>query len=217
MYFSDRLTLGKKLAGSLESIRGTDAIIVCLKAQSLLTCVSMATYLRAWIYQLEYETINNPLDETKILGAVTDEGDFVLSPNISKYELDEVEMEFTGLMEDRKREAMSTLNRRGNKPYDKHVMNGRPVILTGDILFDTLSIAIIKNIMKPIRPSAIIGVAGNVTVDVSDKFHMETTSTSILDILPHGMFDDDHYFEKADEYSEDEKRALATNICNYWI
>jgi hypothetical protein len=71
--------------------------------------------------------------------------------------------------------------------------------------------------MKPIRPASIVGVAGNVTVDVSDRFHMETSSTNILDNLPHGLFDDNHYFEKADEYSEDEKRALATNICNYWI
>ena len=205
------------MAGSLTMVRGTDAIIVCLKSSSLLTCISMATYLRAWIYQLEFEPINNPLDETKILGAVTDEGDFVLHPDVSQFELEDVELEFREMVEDRKREAMSVLNRRGSKAYDKHVLNGRTVILTGDILFDTLSLAIIEDIMKPIRPQQIIGVAGNVTIDVSDRFHMKTTATNILDILPHSLFDDEHYFEKPDEYSDDEKRALATNICNYWI
>jgi predicted phosphoribosyltransferase len=211
------MSLGKKLAGPLESIRGTDAIIVCLKTSSLLTCISMATYLRAWIYQLEFEPIENPLDKTKILGAVTDEGDFVLHPDVSRFELEEIEIEFREMVEDRKREAMSALNRRGSKAYDKHVMNGRTVILTGDILFDSLGIAIMKNIMKPIRPQQIIGVAGNTTIDVSDQFHMETTQTNILDILPHSLFDDNHYFEKLDEYTDEEKRALALNIVNYWV
>jgi hypothetical protein len=70
--------------------------------------------------------------------------------------------------------------------------------------------------MKPIHPQQIIGVAGNTTIDVSDQFHMETAQVNILDILPHSLFEDDHYFEKKDGYTDDEKRALATNICNYW-
>jgi predicted phosphoribosyltransferase len=217
MYFPDRLTLGKRLAGGITSIRGTDAIIVCLKNSSLLTCISMAQELRAWIYQLEFETIKNPMDETKILGAVTEEGEFVLSPTISEFELEEIQMEFADILEDRKRDAMGTLNRRGTKSYDKHVMNGRTVILTGDIMFDSLGIAITKAILKPLTPKNIVGVAGNVTVDVSDAFHMQTAETTILDVLPHGLFDDNHYFEKMDEYSDEEKRALALNIVNYWV
>jgi hypothetical protein len=41
--------------------------------------------------------------------------------------------------------------------------------------------------------------------------------TEILDILPTGLFDDNHYFEKPDEYSDEEKKLLALNICNYWV
>jgi predicted phosphoribosyltransferase len=217
MYFLDRLSLGAKLADGITSVRGTDAIIVCLKDSSILTCISMATRLRAWIFPLEFEIVDNPMNRGHTLGAVTIEGEFIQHPDISHFEYDEVEMEFGAQLEDMKREAMSALNRRATKAtLDKHIMNGRTIILAGDILFDALGLAVAESIMKPIRPKEIIGVAGNVTADISDKFHLTTNSIEILDILPTSLYDDDHYFEKPDAYSMDEKWSLAKNICNYW-
>jgi hypothetical protein len=177
----------------------------------------MASRLRAWIFPLEYEPIQNPLDERKLLGAMTSEGEFCLDPTISEYELEYVMQEQGDAFDDLQREAVQRFNRRINHTWqDKHFMNGRTVILTGDILFGQLEIELAKMLLKPIKPAKLLGVAGNVTVDVSDKLHVETSDIEVLDVLPNATFDDDHFFEKADAYSADEKWALAQNIYNYW-
>lgn len=70
--------------------------------------------------------------------------------------------------------------------------------------------------MKPLSPAQVYGTVGNVTVDVSDRFHLDTNQSIVLDILPSSIMGEDHYFENQDAYSPEEKQALALNIAHYW-
>jgi predicted phosphoribosyltransferase len=219
MYFINRASLGLNLSHKLDELRGQDAIVVCLKESSLLTCVYMGARLRAWIFPLLYKEVMSPADERQVLGAVTQDGEFCLHPDIDKYQLESLNMDFFNVIEDRKRTAMTQLNsetRHYQAPFDRHVMNDRPVILTGDIVTDRMELAIARQLLRPLRPKIIYGVAGNVSVDVSDMFHIETQVTQLLDILPNPL-NDDHYFEQPDPYSLEEKRKLALNISTFWV
>lgn len=218
MYFVDRLSLGKRMAVDYQHLASQEVVLVSLKETSLLTAISMAIDLRAWIYPLEYEVIQDPRDASKVLGAVTIEGEFCLNPEISEYEYEGIKMDFFGVMEDRKREAVQRLNARlmqNGAPFDKHLLNGRHIIVLADILSSSVELEVMNSMMKPLRPMAIYGSVGNVTVDISDRFRLTTDKSTVLDVLPNIM-NDDHYFEQQDAYSLDEKRLLARNIQTYW-
>ncbi len=122
-------------------------------------------------------------------------------------------------IEDAKREAMSKLNQAMNEYHgttDPHMLNNRSIVLVGDVMFNSLELEVAKLIMKPLTPARVYGTVGNVTVDVSDRFHLETNELYILDILPSSIMGEDHYFEQVDAYSDEEKQALALNIAQYW-
>lgn len=219
MYFNDRMSLGDKLADNLIDIKGTDAIIVSLKQSSMMVSIAMAIKLRAWILPLFYEPLVNPLDRTKLLGALTQNGDFCLHPDITTSEYDYIVQEFMSTIEQEKRSAMSRLNKVMNQHHgvtDPHVLNGRNVILVGDVMMHGLELKIAKHMMKPLRPARVYGMVGNTTIEVSEAFHLSTDQSHVLDILPTSFMGEDHYFEAADAYSHDEKQSLAINIAQYW-
>lgn len=219
MYFNDRMALGNRLADSLLSVHGTDSILVCLKPSSMMVAIAMAIKLRAWIFPLFYEPLINPLDPTKKLGAIDQNGEFCLHPDITENEFEYIQQEFMAQIEDRKREAMSRLNQAMNEYHgttDPHILNNRTVVLVGDVMMNSLELEIAKLVMKPLTPAQVYGTVGNVTVDVSDRFHLDTNQSFVLDILPSSIMGEDHYFENQDAYSPEEKQALALNIAHYW-
>jgi hypothetical protein len=127
-------------------------------------------------------------------------------------------MDFRSVIEERKRVAFSEINgeRDPNPNFDLAAFNGRNIILHADVLKTSFQIQVASNILKAYAPTMIVGVCGNITSPVSDKFQMETSGVTYMDILPNTFFDDDHYFDQQDPYTEDEKISMANNISLYW-
>lgn len=219
MYFNDRMALGNKLADNLTVLKGTDAILVCLKPSSLMVAISMGVKLRAWVLPLFYESIKNPLDPTSLLGALAQNGEFCLDPAISPNDYEYIVQEFMAQLEDEKRAALSRLNAAMNDYHgtaDPHILNNRSVVLVGDVMFDGMALEVAKSLLKPLTPAVVYGTVGNATIEVSDAFRTNTNQSVILDVLPSSVLGEDHYFETADAYSLSEKQALAINIAQYW-
>ncbi len=57
----------------------------------------------------------------------------------------------------------------------------------------------------------VTGTCGNITAPISDKFNIETDGCTYMDILPNTFFDDDHYFDQPDTYSEEQKDPTMLN------
>ncbi|PID30295.1 hypothetical protein CSA80_02605 [Candidatus Saccharibacteria bacterium] len=219
MYFTDRTALGNALAENLKQLSGTDAILVCLKPSSMMVAIAMAIKLRAWILPLFYESIINPLNPLARLGAVAQNGEFCLDPTITSNDYDYISREYMNQLEEAKRTAYSKLTRAMNQYHgttDPHILNNRSVVLVGDVMFNGIGLVVAKSLLKPLKPAAVYGSVGNVTIDVSDRFRTMTNETKVLDVLPSSVFGEEHYFEKPDAYSYEEKQALAHNIANYW-
>ena len=144
--------------------------------------------------------------------------DFVLNPEISRGEYEYIAMDFMSVIEERKRSAFSMLNSEPdpNPNFDMNAFNNRNILLFADILHTQFQIQVALNILKAYRPALITGVCGNITTDISDKFNIDTDGVTYMDILPNTFFDDDHYFDQPDNYSEEDKIRMANNISLYW-
>lgn len=218
MFYPSRQALGDQLAMKLAQYKNTETIIFCLKKSSLLSCIELAANLHAYIYILQYAELQDPFDLTRNLGAVTQKGEFVLNPDISQSEYEYINSDFMSVIEEQKREAFSEINgeRDPNPAFDLAAFNNRNIILFADVLQSTFQIQVALNILKAYAPASIIGVVGNITSAVSDKFLIDTDGCVYMDVLQNSFFDDAHYFDQPDNYSEDDKINMANNISLYW-
>ena len=209
--------MGDQLAQRLETFANNDSIVMCLDRSALLCCIELAAMLHAWVFMIHSETIDDPYAIDRKLGVVLESGEFVLNPAISTREYDYIYTNFSSEIDQAKRVAMSRLNRGAQvNAFDYSFINGRNVLLADDIFRDDMGLAIAKAILKPLRPNHVEGVAGNILPDISTKLYLETEGTTYLDVIPSNLFDDDHYFEQPDSYSDEQKADLAKNISIYW-
>ena len=218
MFYPSRQALGDQLAARLTQYRNNESIIFCLKKSSLLSCIELAANLHAYIYVLQYAEVADPFDITRNLGALTPKGEFVLNPDISQSEYEYIASDFMSIIEERKREAFSEINgeRDPNPYFDLAAFNNRNVILFADILQTSFQIQVALNILKSYTPTVITGAVGNLTSAVSDKFLIDTDGCTYMDVLQNNFFEDSHYFDQPDNYSEDDKINMANNISLYW-
>jgi len=218
MYYPSRQALGDQLAAKLDKYRNNDSIIFCVKESSLLTCVELAARIHAYIYILQYSEVDDPYDTTRQLGAIIPNGDFILNPDISPSEYDYIYSNFSGIIDQGKQNAFSEINARDNlnEKFNMDVLNNRNVLIVADILKTTFELEVALNVLKPYAPSSVFGAFGNITMPVSDKMHLESDGLSYMDVLPNTIFDDDHFFNQPDNYTEEQKIKLANNISLYW-
>lgn len=216
MFFSSRVALGETLAGRVDYLRGTEPIVVCLREESLITSVALAARLRGWIYPLITEQITIPGDP-RIIGVINQDGTLCYNSGLSHYEIEELEMEYHGIIQDAARQAFSKINAR-TRDYgelNKGALSGRTVILCDDIVRDELGISAINEFLKSVRVQKIISLVGNIDANISATFFRQSDDSVFLDVMTN-MFDDSHYFQEPDQYSVEEKRQLAMNISQYW-
>jgi hypothetical protein len=122
------------------------------------------------------------------------------------------------VIEESKREAFSEINgeRDPNPQFNLAAFNNRNILLFADVLQTSFQVQVALNILKAYKPNVIEGVVGNITSAVSDKFQIETDGCIYMDVLQNNFFDDSHYFDQPDNYSEDDKINMANNISLYW-
>lgn len=218
MFYPNRQALGDQLAPRLTEYKNSECIIFCLKKSSLLACIELAAHLHAYIYILQYSEIADPYDITRNLGAITSKGEFVLNPEISQSEYEYINGDFMSIIEERKREAFSKINAESNPNpnFNLEAFNNRKILLFADVLKTSFQIQVALNILKAYKPLKVAGAGGNITSQISDKFQIDTAGCTYMDILPNTFFDDDHYFDQPDSYTEEQKITMANNISLYW-
>lgn len=217
MYYPNRQALGEQLATKLSDFANNETIIFCLKKSSLLACVALAAKLHAYIYILQYSEVDDPYDVTRSLGAVTSVGEFVLNPDISQFEYEYIFGEFKGIVEQRKQAAFMEVNTEDLNPhFNLAVFNNRNIVMFADILDNVFQVQIAFDVLKNFVPRSIIGAFGNITTEVSDKFRRDADGCTYMDALASNLFDDEHYFDQPDAYTEAQEIQMANNISLYW-
>jgi predicted phosphoribosyltransferase len=216
VYFISRYELGKTLASKVQHLRGSEPIIVNLKDSGLLTAISVASKVRGWVYPLLTEQLVIPGDD-RIIGLINQDGELCYNPSLSKFEIEDLEINNQSTIQEASREAFGRLNRRISEYgfVNKDALRGRTVVIVGDIIKDELEIGAARDYLKTVAINRIISLVGNISPDSSTLLYLESDESSFLDIVPN-MFDDSHYFEHSDQYSIEDQRKLALNISQYW-
>lgn len=216
MYFVNRIDLGRTMAQKLAHLKAQNAIVLCLREESLSTSIGLAAELHAWIYPLLTEAIIIPGDP-RILGVIGLNGELCYNPALSSFEREEIESDNMSVIQDASRDAFSRLNQQSDTygALSADNLQGRAIILCADILRDQIQIAAAMEILKPIMTQSVIGIAGNILSDAADLMTLSSEKSNYMDVMTN-MFDDAHYFEQPETYTIDERRQLAMNISQYW-
>ena len=216
MYYINRIELGQKLAGRLIELKGQEAVVIALKESALTSCIGLASRINAWVFPLLSQRIHIPGDP-RVMGLIDPTGTFTWNPDLEKMERDGIEMESHGVLDDAKRQAFSMLNRSLSQfgEFSKDALNGRTLLLTGDVVENRLEIAMAIEYLKSVRYAKLYGLGGNVDANAATYFHLQTDQDISLDVMTN-MFPAEHYFEQSNAYSPEECRQLAINISQYW-
>lgn len=218
MNFTDRTALGNTLALKVQQFRNKGAVVLCLQESSLLTCLTIASQLRAYVYPLIYAPLNAPNQNHTLLGAFDQDGNFCRVPETYKDGVKE-SLEIETYVFKEKPAAMKSITAQ-LKDYDmkldKGYLNGRDVIIAGDVLTSALPLVVAENFLKGVSPKSVSAVFGNVAPEVAELARLSASTTEILDVLSGIVFDDNHYFEHSDSYTIEQKKAVAKNISAYW-
>jgi predicted phosphoribosyltransferase len=220
MNFIDRTALGETLAQRIQEFHGKDAIIICLQKSSLLTCITVASQLRAWIYPLLYEPVFTDDHARTLLGAYDQNGEFCPVPVAgTKEDTKEQSAEVEKIIKKQKTAAKKAIRKQLKKygmAIDQSQLNGRDIIIAGDVVTSTLPLVVVQNLLKDVTPRSLTAVVGNVTPDVAQLVRLSAGKSEILDILSGVYYDEDRYFEHADTYTEEQKYTLTQHIATYW-
>lgn len=218
MNFIDRTSLGDTLANMADSYRGKDAVIVCLQESSLLTCLTAAKSLRAYVYPLLYQPVHSPDHVHVHIGAYDQSGEFIALPG-GPADADKPDETIRKSLKKQKTAATKAIGfalAGYGMDIDKKQLNGRDVILMADVLTNEVPVIMAQHLLKGLTPRSLTAVIGNTTPDVAQLIRVSAASAEILDVISGVTFDDDQYFERQDEYTLDEKRTLTQHIAAYW-
>jgi predicted phosphoribosyltransferase len=206
------------LAKHVQQYHRKNAIILCLQESSLLTCLTMAKQLHAWVYPLIYAPIYTPNHAHQLLGAYDQDGKFIPLPGGSTSDSN-VSEEMEKVIAGQHAEAMKSNKSQASKygiTLDKHRMDGRDIILVGDVVTNKLPLLAAQQLLKSVSPKSVTAMVGNATPDAAQLVRISAGKTEILDILSGVFYSEDHYFEHADKYTPEQKRAITQNIAAYW-
>ncbi len=216
MYFLNRLDLGATIGDRLLDLKGQEAVVIAINDKAITSSISLATQINAWIYPLVTEPVYLPGDP-RLIGLVNADGVFVWNPNFSTGHRADFEMNSFSALDEAKRKAFSAVNRRhgayGEIP--KSSLNGRILVLMGDIIRDSAELAAAIEFLKDVQFAKLYASGGNVDPQTATFMKIQASHDLQLDILAN-MFGDDHYFEQQDSYTADESRQILVNISQFW-
>lgn len=218
MRFTDRVTLGIKLAEQLNQLRGNDAVILCLKESSLLMCLTMAKELRAWVYPPLYVPVYSQDGSPRLIGALAEDLVFVPNPealdangNLSANDAASAEAQRavnTGIL----KQMIASYG----MEVDKHLMDGRDVVIAGDVVTSSLPVWVALRLLDSIRPKSTSFAIGNASAGVAETARIMAPTNIVLDVLSGVISEDEKYFEHTDGYSAEQKQQLTKHIASYW-
>lgn len=195
MYFESRSQAGQLIAAQLvATYRYEDCAVLALNPGGVLVGEQIAAQLHCPLMMLLSERIDVPGENTTF-GAVADGGSFTYNSDFSSGEIDDYTTEFRGYLDDKKREAVSEMNKLlgDGGVVDVALLRDRNIILVTDAYYDLSVVDLALDFLKPIRTKKLVFTAPIATVPAVDRLHIAADELHILDVKENFM-GVDHYF-----------------------
>lgn len=216
MYFASRTRAGKQLATLLGDYKSTDSVIIALTDGGVVVGAQIAAELHCPLMLMLMEDIKIP-GEPSVLGVVDQNGGFTYNDMYSTGELESLESEYRGIIEQEKMEQWHQLNRiLGDGGILKEdIVKNKVVILVADGLSNGLSLIAASNYLKKIAIKRLVIVTPLASVEAVDKMHVLADEIHIITVMD-TLMEVNHYFEKNDIPSRDTIISILKNAIKNW-
>jgi len=209
MYFSSRMQAGRMLASQLKpKYRYENCAVVALNNGGVMVGAQIASQLHCILMMLLSEDIKIP-QEPVPLAAITQDGSFSFNERYQPSEIDELMMEYHGVVEQEKFAQMDKINQLigAGGLMRKEFLKGHNVILVADGLASGFMLDLAVEYLKPIAIDSIVVAVPLASVEAVDRMHVLADDIYCLSVVS-DYISTDHYYDKNDV--PDEETAIKT-------
>jgi putative phosphoribosyl transferase len=178
--------------------RYENCAVIALSDGGVMVGAQIARELHCILNVLLFEEIDLPREPIAI-GGITATGSFVYNPQYSHSEIEDLESEYRGFIEQQKLVKMHEMNRLlgGNGLVSRDLLKGHNIILVSDGLRTSFSLEIAMEFLKPINIDKVIIATPLASVDVVDWMHLYADEINCLSVVE-DYVDTGHYYDKQD-------------------
>ena len=218
MYFSNRTEAGDLLANRLTSYRYENTAVLALSTNGVLVGEQIAKRLHCGLSLLLTTKIEAPGDESLVIGAVDQEGQFTFNGKIPPGEMEEYMQDLRGYLEEEKIRQlydMTSIIGEGGVTQPE-LLTGRNIIITSDGIKSGLSIDAALHYLKPLKTEKIIAAIPVGPADAIEALNIKCDEVYYL-YIPDNFMGIDHYYE--DNTKPDPQTVLAkiNSVVSNWI
>lgn len=196
MYFKNRIEAGEKLADQLQKYSNQTCAVVALSDGGVIVGAQIAAKLHCVLMLLLMEPIKLP-GEPDPIAVINQDGIFTYNNMYSTGQLEELNMEFFGYIEEQKLEKLHIINALLSPGgiIRKDLLKDHTVILVSDGLNNGLSLDAAYDYLKPVRTTRLIVATPIANVNSVDKMHTLTDKIYCLSVLG-DYLDTNHYYDQ---------------------
>lgn len=204
------------MAKELMKYRYEDTAVLALSEGGVVVGAQITAELHCPLMFLLTQDIMLPGERTAV-GLVDQAGGFTYNELFSTGELDELVMEYHGLIEELKMEKWHQMNRllADGGMVDPDILNGRTIIVVSDGLLHGTALQATVNFLKPIKVKKIVVATPLASIGAVDRMHVLADELAVLDVID-DTFELDHYFEKDDVPSQEDIVKILNEAILKW-
>jgi putative phosphoribosyl transferase len=217
MYFASRAQAGRMLATRLEpKYRYENCTVVALNDGGVVVGAQIAAQLHCALGMILMSEITLPR-ETAGIGSISSTGGFTYNDDYSTGEIEEMESEFRGYIEEQKLTKLHEMNALlgGSGLMRKDLLAGHTIILVADGLRGGAMLAAAELFLKPVKIERLIVAIPLADVQALDKIHIMADEIQCLSVVD-DTFELNHYYEDNDMPDHETVVKTIKNIILHW-
>jgi putative phosphoribosyl transferase len=217
MYFASRVQAGRMLAQRLEpKYRYENCAVVALNDGGVVVGAQIAAQLHCVLGMVLTSNITLPREQTAV-GAVSATGGFTYNADFSTGEIEELQQEYRGYIEEQKLTKLHEMNvlLGSGGLMRRDLLVGHNVILVADGIRGSSQLAAAQLFLKSIKIDRLIVATPMADVKALDTIHVMADEVQCLDTID-GTFEIDHYFEENDIPDHETVVKTIENIILHW-
>lgn len=196
MYFKNRATAGKLLAEQLaKKYRYENCVVLALGDGGVVVGAQIAMRLHCVLNMLLTTSITLP-QETAVLAEMSQRGDITYDDTYSDSELEDIQSEYFGYLEEEKLQKKFEMNRLlgAGGLINEDLLKEHVVILVSDGLNSGMSLAAAADFLKPIRIKRLVVATPFASVEAVDRMHVLADELYCLNTIEY-VISIDHYYD----------------------
>ncbi|MDB5175865.1 MAG: phosphoribosyltransferase [Candidatus Saccharibacteria bacterium] len=188
--------------------RYENCAVVAIGDGGVVVGAQIAMQLHCILTMLMIEEIKLPMEDQTVAGMLSD-GTFSYSHELSGGQMEEINSEFRGYMEQEKLTKFHNMNTLvgGSGTIDKSFLRGHNIIIVSDGFSNSFSLDMALDFLKLVAVERIIVATPLASVPAIDRMHIGADEICCLSVIEN-YIDTDHYYDQRDV--PDHKKVIET-------